>query len=167
MRAVSCVMLKHLLLLFHRSSTMWVMPRTSKQLFLRNHSLQRQKWLMLLDYRSPDPRENKQIVSEYTRVLCKYILKLCVTVQDVHQHWPLWKNSFDSAAVICQGHGSYLQLSLAYVTSNAMLHFFSLTCMKAQNVPRGLCDLFLKDHHWVLFGWLNYDRLGALSQSDC
>lgn len=56
------------------------MPRTGKQLFLGNLTSQQQKWLMLLSYHSPDPREYKQIVSEYTHVLCKYILKLWATV---------------------------------------------------------------------------------------
>ncbi len=104
----------------------------------------------------------------HTHTLCMSVLKLCAAVQDVHQRWPLWKNSFDSAAVICQGQGSYLQLSLAYVTMKAMLHFSPLAWKHKMfpNVSRALFDfslicfsllllLLFKDHHWgALFGWL-------------
>lgn len=89
-----------------RGSTIPVMPRISKQFFLRNHGLLQQKCLSLLRYHSPDPRENKQIVSEYTHVISKYILRYCTLFTNLDS----WKSRFDSAAVICQGHSSYPQL---------------------------------------------------------
>lgn len=161
----------------HGSSTVWVIPPcTSKQLFLRNYSLQQQQWLMLLGYHSLELTENKQIVSGYTHILCKYMLKLCVVV---HQRWPLWKNQL---WLRCSDLSRTRQLSavifgLCNNKGNATV--FSPTCMKAQSVSRAMYDLSLIcfsvlplllfiDHRWqAFFRWLNHNRLGALRQSDC
>lgn len=123
LKAVSCVTLIH----FRWSSSMWAMPRTSKQLFLGNRRLQQQKLLPLLGYHSLDPRENKQIWAESsvsTSWSSGLILCRMFTNTD-----PDEESSFDSATVICQGH-SYL---LAYITLNVWRHnlfpTFSEHCM--------------------------------------
>lgn len=121
------------------------MPSTSKQLFLRNYRLQ-QKLLMLFIHPWPDPRENKQILRVHT---CPLLVYTEATLQDIHQLWPSQKNNFDSAAVIRQGHDTYLQLSFPYITVSTTLHFFHVSTWWYDFFYYLLLIMRFKDHGWT------------------